>query len=197
MLKCACKFLVLIALILGGLWITGCKYYVPAKGPRPTSPPPADRARVFFVKPDGEEDGGTATFLLKETKLIGCLENRKALYIEVPPGEHFFMSVSKNVDGVLADLAGGRTYYIQLISSRGMDTALGGVTENMALAPLVPGDEGWNMRHEWVARAELVTLDRNRGAKWEARKAAQNYERFDKFRRGEQQYAQLKRDHGE
>ena len=124
MLESASRTFLSISLLVVFLGVSGCKYYVSAKTPRPSTPPSPDRARVYFVKPDGEE-GGADTFLLKETKLIGYLENGKALYVELPPGEHFFMSVASNVDGVLADLAGGRTYYIQLISSRGEDTALG------------------------------------------------------------------------
>jgi hypothetical protein len=196
MLNSALRTLLIFTLLTVGIGASGCKYYVSAKSPRPSTPPSPDRARVYFVKPDGA-DGGASTFLLKETKLIGYLENGKALYVELPPGEHFFMSVASNVDGVLADLAGGRTYYIQLVSSRGEDTALGGVTENMSLAPLVPGDEAWEQRHAWVEGADLVTLDKDRGAKWEARKAAQNYKWFEMFRNGKQQYALLKPQHGE
>lgn len=196
MLKCAWKILVLITFLAVVSGAGGCKYYVSVGSPRPAEPPPADTARVYFVKPEGSE-GGAATFLLKETKLIGYLENQKAMYVELPPGEHFFMSVASNVDGVLADLEGGRTYYIQLISRPGEGTALGGTTENMSLTPLRPGDDRWERRHEWVENAELVTLDKNRGAKWEARKAAQNYKRFERFKRGEQRYALLKRHHGE
>ena len=138
-------------------------------------------ARVYFINPGGPL-GDNSIYILEETELIGYLENRKAAFVEVPEGEHFFISVASNVVGVLANLAGGKTYYLRLTAKPGPPTALGGETINTFIEPIVPGDEAWEKRHEWIHDAQLVALNQKRAASWNERWSVLNEERFMKFK---------------
>ena len=184
-----------MATVLAGL-LVGCNYAVPAKTPVPSTPPAPDMARVYFINLGGPL-GDNTTFILKETELIGYLENEKAAFVELPEGEHFFISVASNVVGLLANLAGGRTYYLRLTAEPGPPTALGGETINTFFDPIVPGDEFWEKRHEWINHAQLVALNEKRAATWNERWAVKNEERFMKFKRGEETYSSLNPDQGE
>lgn len=171
-------------------------YSVPVKAPVPHSPPPADTARVFFINP-GSDTGDPSTFIMKETELIGYLESKSVSYVDLPEGEHFFISVSTNHEGVFARLAGGKTYYLLLTFERGPDNALGGRTAAAYWEPLVPGGDGWERRHQWVDRAKLVALNEKRAELWNNKYARRNQEWFEQFRNGEKKYTSLLPSQGE
>jgi hypothetical protein len=188
---------VLSILIFCGLFQTGCsKYAVPMKAPLPEAPPPPDTARVYFINP-GAPTGDAATYILKETHLISYLESKNVTYVDLPAGEHFFMSVASNPEGIYAKLAGGRTYYIRLIFEAGPETPIGGKTVNAFLDPIVPGDEGWENRREWIERAQLVALNKDRAKGWNSRWSARNEKWFQQFKNGEKRYTSLDPDQGE
>jgi len=173
-----------LALLLA-LLATGCgAYFIVSTTPRPTTPPSADMARVYFVKPGGSF-GNAQGFVLLEDKVIGYLQNRQVFYVELPPGEHLFMSVTSNTDGIKANLAGGKTYYVRLFSTPGAMSMMMGGSENMYMEPIAPGTEGWDKRWEWIDGATLVEMNEEKVVGWEAKYAAKNTERLDNFRSGQ------------
>lgn len=175
---------VIAAIVAFGLLSVGCtKAYLPVTTPRPTTAPPPDQARIYFMKPGGSMQAAL-TYILEDDKVIGYLENRKVFYVDVPAGEHFFMSVTSNTDGLKASLAGGKTYYVRVFSAPGAKSLLVGGSENLYLEPIVPGGEGWDKRMEWLDGNQLITVNPPVAAKWQAKYAAKNAERLANFRSG-------------
>lgn len=172
------------ALVLGAVLASGCAgYNVKSTTPRPTAAPAADQARVYFVKPGGSW-GNAEGFVLLEDKVIGYLQNRQVFWIDVPAGEHLFMSVTSNADGIQANLAGGKTYYVRLFSTPGAMSVMLGGSENMYMEPLAPGSEGWAKRMEWVDGATLVEMNEEKCVAWENKYAEKNAERLANFKSG-------------
>ncbi len=171
------------------------RYAVPVKA-QPEAPPPPDTARVYFINP-GASNVDTSVFILKETKLIGYLEGKKVSFVDLPAGEHFFMTAVSNPEGIYAKLAGGRTYYLRLTFAPGPETVLGNKTVIASLEPIVPGDEAWEERHQWVEHAQLVALNKERARGWNSRWSERNQRWFMQFKRGEKPYTSLNPDQGE
>ena len=141
--------------------------------------------------------GSATVYVLKEDKVIGYLENRKLFFVEVPAGEHLFMSVTSNTEGLKASLAGGKTYYVRLFSTPGAMSMLAGGSENLYMEPIVPGTEQWEKRLEWIDGNQLVTVNPGPASEWEVKYAAENAERLAKFRSGEADAKSLSPEQGE
>jgi hypothetical protein len=184
MSKKARAFVGVLVFVLASLCVAGCAgYNIASTTPRPTAAPAADQARVYFMKPGGSF-GNAQGFVLLEDKVIGYLLNRQVFYVDVPAGEHMFMSVTSNADGLKANLAGGKTYYVRLFSTPGAMSMMVGGSENMYMAPITPGTEEWNKRMEWLDGARLVEMNQAKCAQWEAKYAAKNAERLANFKSG-------------
>ena len=197
MVKNPTKLILQVAALAAAMCLLGCsKYYVPATTPLPTTPPPADTARVFFVKPGGSW-GKAEAFVLKEDQVIGYLANRQAFFVDLPAGEHLFMSVTSNSSGIQANLAGGKTYYVRLFSTPGVMSVMLGGSEDLHMVPIEPGTEQWDSRHEWVEGAQLVELNLDKAEKWEAKYAEKNAQRLENFRSGKDELKILAPEHGE
>ena len=187
----------LVALVALGTLTTGCaKPFVKVATPRPAAAPSEDQARIYFVKPGGSMQSAY-TYILEDDKVVGYLQNRTVFYLDVPAGEHFFMSVTSNTDGLKASLEGGKTYYVRLFSTPGAKSLLGGGSENLYINPLVPGGEGWDKRMEWVDGNQLITVNPPVAKKWETKYAAKNAERLENFRSGAAEAKTLGPDQGE
>ena len=86
MFKFVPRAIVLSLVALAGSLVIGCtKPYLPANTPIPSTAPPADKARVYFIKPGGSM-GSANAYILREDKVIGYLENRKVFLVELPAG---------------------------------------------------------------------------------------------------------------
>jgi hypothetical protein len=187
----------LSALVIGAVLAAGCAgYNAPSTTPRPTVAPTPDTARVYFVKPGGSW-GNAEGFVLLEDKVIGYLQNRQAFYIDVPAGEHTFMSVTSNADGIKATLVGGKTYYVRLFSTPGAMSILVGGSENMYMEPIAPGSENWDKRLEWVDGAKLMQMNPAKCEAWQNKYAAKNAERLASFKSGATQVKPLTPEMGE
>jgi len=175
------------AVLLGAVLVSGCAgYNMKSTTPRPTAAPAADQARVYFIKPGGSW-GNAEGFVLLEDKVIGYLQNRQVFFVDVPAGEHLFMSVTSNADGIQANLAGGKTYYVRLFSTPGAMSMLVGGSENMYMEPIAPGTEQWDKRNEWLDGATLMQMNPEKCAAWEKKYAEKNAERLANFKSGKAQ----------
>jgi hypothetical protein len=190
-------FAIAAALVLSVLAASGCAgYNVASTTPRPTAAPAADQARVYFMKPGGSW-GNAEGFVLLEDKVVGYLKNRQVFFVDVPAGDHLFMSVTSNADGIQASLAGGKTYYVRLFSTPGAMSMMLGGSENMYMEPIAPGTEGWGKRMEWLDGATLVEMNDEKCAAWEAKYAEKNAERLANFKSGKAQAKPMTPEMGE
>jgi hypothetical protein len=198
MLKKKCNWLIVSLLLATGLLATACGpgYNIPVNTPRPSTGPAEDMARVYFMKPGGSW-GGAEVFITQEEKVIGYLTNRQVFYVDVTPGKHFFMSVSSNTDGVDAEVAGGKTYYVRLFSAPGAMSIMLGGSEDMYVVPIAPGTEEWDKRLEWVDGGQLVEMNPEKCGAWEAKYLKKNQERLANFRAGKDEFKILTADQGE
>ena len=197
MAKNPTKVFLQVATLAIAMCLIGCsKYYIPATTPLPTTPPPADQARIYFMKPGGSM-GKAEAFVLQEDKVIGYLSNRQVFYVDLPAGEYLFMSVTSNTSGLQANLAGGKTYYVRLFSAPGVMSVMLGGSEDLHMVPLEPGTEPWESRHEWIENGQLIELNMEKALQWEAKYAEKNLQRLENFRAGKDELKILAPEHGE
>lgn len=185
-----------VALSMAICLLSCAGYNVPSTAPIPTTAPAADVARIWFVKPGGSLDKAEA-FVFQGEEVIGYLQNRQMFYVEVPAGKYIFMSVTSNASGVEANVAGGKTYYIKLVSAPSAASILVGGSENLFMAPLKPGDDQWDDRHEWINKCRLMDLNHEKVGAWEEKYAERNAKRLAAFESGESEMKILAPEDGE
>ena len=170
--------------LLVALTVAGCAgYNRPASYAKPTTAPPADTARIFFIKPGGSM-GNAEVFILEEDKVVGYLQNRQCFFVDVPAGEHLYMSVTSNADGLKATVDGGKTYYVRLFSTPGAMSLMMGGSENIFIAAIERDGEMWDKRAEYLDGCRLMEMNPEKVAKWEANYAERNTERLTNFKSG-------------
>lgn len=178
MSKRAGQLFMVATLALATIALSSCsKMYVVVDEPRPTAAPTADTARIYFMLPQGFP-GGRA-WVLEADELIGYVQNRQYFMHEVPAGEHLFMLVSENTEGLKGQFEGGKTYYVRMFITPGV------MGTRVYWAMLEDGKENWDKRFEWLDGSRQVTLNSEKAKKWEAKYAEKNAERLTKYTTGE------------
>ncbi len=169
-------------LAMATLALSSCtKMYVVVDEPRPTAAPAADTARIYFMLPQNFP-GGRA-WVLEDDNLIGYVQNRQYFMHEVPAGEHLFMLVSENTEGLKGQFEGGKTYYVRMFITPGI------MGTRVYWAVLEDGKENWDKRYEWLDACRQVTLNPGKANKWESKYAGKNAERLAKYTSGESEPA--------
>jgi hypothetical protein len=182
--------MLVFVMFIGAVLASGCgsaPYYVVVESPRQIVAPPANTARVYFIAKGGSGWAGKSeVFILRENRLIGYLQIGQMFIVDLPPGEHLFMSVTSNSEAVKATLAGGKTYYIQAFSTPGAASIMWGhASQNVHLQPVVPGSQEWLHHAEWIGESTCVTLNKEKAPKWEVKYAEKVADRLAKVKSGE------------
>jgi hypothetical protein len=177
---------VVSALFIGFALPCGCssRYYVISKTPISLNSRPApDKARVYFLTPvESGMSEKVEVFILKEMKLIAHLRKGMVYDIDLPAGQHIFISVAAHADGIAANLAGGKVYYVRLFALSGRHSIWN--AREVYMEPILPGTEQWKQRAEWLATLRHVELDTESAENWDADYAEDNAIRFNNFRIG-------------
>jgi len=156
----------------------GCtKMFIVVNEGKPTAAPSQDTARIYFNLPQGFPSGHA--WILEDDNLIGYVQNRQYFMYEVPAGEHLFMLVSENTEGLRGQFEGGKTYYVRLFVTPGI------MRTRVYWAMLEAGKENWTKRHKWLDISKRVALNPQRAPQWEIKYAEKNAKRLAKYTSGE------------
>ena len=147
----------LLVLILVSILMIGCaapnmKFSVPSTA---TIDQPGDKALVYFLRPSNLGYKINAA-VYDDEKFVGFVPYNQKLPYFADPGEHMFMVVSEAADFLKADLAAGKTYYIQVVPRMGAWRA------RFSLAPVTKTDLQSARVQKWITNCRLI--DNREGA---------------------------------
>ena len=115
------------ALLTVALLLSGCAGTVvhmqELSADRAPGAPARGKAEVVFLRPSGLGFAiQSSVFEVKDGKslLVGIVAAKAKVAYEVDPGRHLFMSIGENADFMTADLAAGRTYYVNVEPRMGL-----------------------------------------------------------------------------
>lgn len=114
-------------------------------------------ALVVFVRPSEFASGIGCTILDEEGRFVGQSPAHTHFAVSMPPGPHMFISWAENVDALQADLAPGKTYFVEVAPTMGVFSA------RVHLRALKPGSEKWSQQPEWLRGTQQLQSDRAAG----------------------------------
>lgn len=137
-------------LVLGaGLALGACAassdYMRPGK---PVGSAPGDMAQLVFVRPSSFAKGLTVVVLDAKGHFIGDSAPGSHFVVQVPSGEHTFIAWGEGTHSLKANVAAGKTYYVEVAPVMGVWSA------RFHLKALKPGSEKWVKVKEWIADTE-------------------------------------------
>ncbi len=155
----------------------------------PVTPGPNEgTARVYFVLAQGFPSG--EAYVVENTTLLGYVRNKEFFYVDVPAGEHLFMLISEQTEGIRGTFEAGKTYHMKLYITPGI------MGTRTYWSPLENSGEDAKTRIENVEDCQQVTLNPDKVPSWEARYAERNTERVQNFNSGEDDVKIIEPKHG-
>jgi hypothetical protein len=145
-------------------------------------------ARVYFVLAQGFP-GGQAYVVENET-LLGFVRNNHYFHVDVPAGEHLFMLISEQTEGVRGNFEAGKTYHMKLYITPGLMGA------RVYWTPLEATGEDATDRTEGIEQSKRVELNPEQAAKWNAKYAERNRKRVENFNAGKDEVTTIEPKHG-
>ena len=157
---------------------SGCSYASPYMRPAQPGLPAAtpDAARVVFVRPSGMAFAVGVTILDGAGRFLGDLPAQSHFSVAVPPGPHLFLAWAENTAAVRAELAPGRTYFVEVSPRPGFWSM------RIQLLALTPRHPKWRERPEWIRRTQRLVPDRPAGQAEMNRRAEDRAERLRRAR---------------
>lgn len=173
------KKLVWVFLLLLGACGGPVTYMNPAAGPPPAAP--SDKAMVVFIRPSSFGGALAFTVLDEKANFLGKATPSSNFAVMVDPGPHIFTVWAENSDGLKADLAPGKTYFIEV------QVKMGAMSARSSLVAIKPSVESWQKRGTWMAETKPMTTDFVNGqAMIDARKA----DAVERVRRAQEHFGQ-------
>ncbi len=125
---------------------TGCAATSPYMKPNasPVGPASADLAQIVFIRPSGFAKGVTITIIDSQGHFIGEATPEGHFAVLVPPGEHTFISWGEGTHSLKANVAAGKTYYVEVSPSMGMWQA------RFHLKAIKPSTKNWGELGAWL-----------------------------------------------
>jgi hypothetical protein len=148
------------ALPVVALTTTGCSassdYMRPLERPRAIQPKP-DAATIVFIRHSGMAAGIVTTILDGRGRFLGDSTSSSYFATHVPPGQHVFIAWAENTAALRADVAAGKTYYIEVSPS------MGALSARMHLLAITPKSESWPKRQEWMGDSTMLEANEPAG----------------------------------
>lgn len=119
----------------------------------PVAAPPADEATVVFVRPSSFAAAQLITVIDDHGRFVGQSSKKSHFSVTVPAGPHVFIAWAENTAALKADLAPGKTYFVEVAPK------LGGFSARAHLLALTPKSESWSKLPEWLAETAGYTPD--------------------------------------
>jgi hypothetical protein len=110
------KKLILAAVVLAS---AACGVKSPYMKPNasPVGAAPSDSAQIVFVRPLG---GPLVSILDSQGHYVGDSLPESHFAVTVPPGEHTFVAWSEGTHAMKANVAAGKTYYVEVLAVPGV-----------------------------------------------------------------------------
>ncbi len=117
--------LLVLAIVATGL-ASGCsatsQYMVPRAGAK-VGPAPAGAAQVVFLRPSSLAKGIACVILDADGTFLGDSVPSAYYSVTVKPGAHTFVAWSEGTHAMKAQLAAGKTYYVEISPAMGVWSA--------------------------------------------------------------------------
>jgi hypothetical protein len=141
------------------LSVTGCTASSEFMRPATAGVPPAagEQAQVVFIRPSGYAGAIKTTIVGGHGEFLGDSLAESYFAVSMPPGEHMFIAWAENTAVLRANLAPGKTYYVEVSPKMGAWSA------RMHLMALKPGSENWGELQSWLAASSRLEPDRQAG----------------------------------
>jgi hypothetical protein len=143
-------------LVSAALGATGCASRPPVmvalQPPRPFAAR-ADSALVVFVRPSRWGGGLSPNIIDEAGHLLGEAKAGSHFAAAVPPGRHMFVTWTENTDALVADLAAGHIYFVEVYITPG---AFVGRAHLKAIKPTLPN---WGLRDDWMQNTRQLITD--------------------------------------
>jgi hypothetical protein len=137
---------------------------------RPSSlAPPPGAARVVFVRPSRAAPKIAYTLFDERGRYLGDSMARSHFSVDLPPGHHVFLNSGNHTDALAADLAAGRTYFVEVVPHK-----------REHFAAIAPGGRLWDRRDRLVARTKTLAPNPTQGQAFLDGRAARVKRRIDR-----------------
>jgi hypothetical protein len=112
-----------------------------------------DSALVVFVRPSGWGRGIAPNIIDEAGHLLGESKANSHFAVAVPPGHHMFVTWTENTDALVADLAPGHIYFVEVYVTPGVFV---GQAHLKAIKPTLPN---WLERDAWMRQTRQNMTD--------------------------------------
>jgi hypothetical protein len=137
--------------------------------------PPEDGATVVFIRPSGFAPSTLVTVIDDRGRFIGQSSKQSHFAVNLPAGPHVFIAWAENTAALKADLAPGKTYFVEVAPKMGAFSA------RAHLLAVTPKSESWSKLPEWLSQTAGYTPDRTAG---QAFLDAKHDDTLERVRRG-------------
>ena len=108
---------------------------------------PVDKAQVVFVRPTSFAKGISVTILDADGSYLGDSTPWSAYAVAIKPGPHTFIAWGEGTHAMKADLAAGKTYYVEVSPVIGMWSA------RFHLKAIKQSRPNWAELSDWLKKA--------------------------------------------
>lgn len=149
----------LVALLV--TMLSGCgsaaRYMVEQKPPVALRPSPG-QALVVFVRPSKFAWAVSANILDGRGTFLGDMPAKGHFGVSLPAGQHLFVVWAENTDALVANLAPGRIYFVEVYPTMGAFSA------HMHMRAIKPGTPQWEKRDGWILDSTQFVVSDPQGA---------------------------------
>ena len=121
----------------------------------PTGNPQA--ATVVFIRPSSFASSLATTILDGRGRFLGDALPSSYFVVQIPPGEHLFISWAENTASLKASLAPGLVYYVEVAPT------IGAFSARVHLRAIKPSTENWAELPEWLQESTRYEPDEAAG----------------------------------
>src|SRR5579872_7341934 len=149
------------------LLAAGCSTTGYMRDAMPTPPPGPTEAKVVVYRTavvGGFDNFPVYEYVKDDGKLLGFTETGCYFVYRCDPGKHFFLTWGEGDAFIEADLAPGKTYYIQAWSKFGI------VSSQPGFAPVLPGSDAFRELEKVWTDLRCRELNPDKASEYELRK---------------------------
>jgi hypothetical protein len=141
-----------LVLVLG-LTAAGCATGPRMRAARPQLPAaPRGEAQVIFVRPSRAAPKIVYTIFDEKGRFLGDSSAGSHFVARLAPGHHVFFNAGNHTDALDADLAAGRTYFVEVTAHK-----------KIHLLAIAPGGRLWDRRDGYVAHTRPLEANPRAG----------------------------------
>jgi len=153
-----CRSLVLVLPVVLGVGCTASSSYMRRGGA--SLAPRRDMARVVFIRPSEWPPPNAPTLVDNHGHFIGDCMPQSRFEVSLPPGEYTFIAWSEGTNSLQANLAAGKTYYIEVGAVPGVWSA------RFYMRAIKPSARNWPNLQKWMSETTPYEVLRDQGQEY-------------------------------